>query len=94
MIDHDWRHQAACSDSSVNPDWFFPGDTPQETRSNYAQARKVCAMCPVIDTCLKDSHVLMDMSGIPDPTHGVSVKYFAGGLSFDERHRRTPRRVA
>lgn len=94
MIDHDWRHQAACSDASVNPDWFFPGDTYQETRSNYAHAKKVCAMCPVIDVCLKDSHVLMDMSGLPDPTHGIAMKGFAGGLSYDDRRRVTVRRAS
>jgi WhiB family redox-sensing transcriptional regulator len=46
----DWRDKALCRE--VDPDLFFPlGDGPL-TRRQIAEAKAVCAGCPVIAECL------------------------------------------
>ena len=53
MIRDDWRSDAACR--GMDPALFHPQVT--EKRGSvadraYAQARRVCAVCPVADQCL------------------------------------------
>lgn len=43
-----WRQRAACRD--VDPELFFP---PLGDRYAAADAREVCARCPVRDACLE-----------------------------------------
>ena len=66
----DWRVRAACR--TEDPELFFPvGDGPA-TVAQVAQAKAVCARCPVVAQCLEFALV-----AIPE---GV-----AGGLSGQER---------
>jgi len=47
----DWRHLSACK--TENPDLFWPEkDTPDE---RIQEAKKICAGCPVKDTCLDEA---------------------------------------
>jgi len=48
----DWRNDAHCR--TEDPDLFFPtaGEGTPAGRVQYAQARAVCAMCPVRRDCL------------------------------------------
>jgi WhiB family redox-sensing transcriptional regulator len=47
----DWSARAACS--TANPDLFFPEpDTPAE---RVAEAKQICAACPVRQACLEDA---------------------------------------
>lgn len=46
----DWRARARCAEES--PDLFFPiGSSPYAARQA-AEAKRVCARCPVEDACL------------------------------------------
>jgi WhiB family redox-sensing transcriptional regulator len=46
----DWRHEAACRNE--NPDTFFP--VSELDTATLAQARAVCARCPVGAECEDD----------------------------------------
>ncbi|HVW40937.1 MAG TPA: WhiB family transcriptional regulator [Amycolatopsis sp.] len=53
--DHiDWRHRAACRDE--DPELFFPVSEMGPGARQVAQAKAVCARCPVRSDCL--SHAL------------------------------------
>lgn len=79
-----WRDRAACRE--VDPELFFPVGTDGPALAQIAQAKAVCARCPVIGQCL--SFALAAIS------EGV-----AGGLSAEERralrvrHRAVPASV-
>lgn len=47
------HERAACA--GLNPDLWMPGDdaTTEQITDAYAQARRVCARCPVRVTCLR-----------------------------------------
>jgi WhiB family redox-sensing transcriptional regulator len=47
-----WAPRGACR--SVDPDWFFgpDGERGAERAVREAVAKKICARCPVIDSCL------------------------------------------
>lgn len=50
-VSADWRARAACA--TADPDLFFPdSDTPA---ARIAEAKKICASCPVREACLKDA---------------------------------------
>lgn len=67
----DWRHKAACRDE--DPELFFPiGDTGPAL-VQIAEAKRVCADCPVIDSCLQWSIETNQEAGV------------WGGLGEDER---------
>lgn len=69
--DASWRSRAACLD--VDPELFFPAAEAGEVyEAQVAEAKAVCATCPVRARCLAEALV-----SIPD---GV-----AGGLSEGER---------
>lgn len=42
----EWHQQAACRAPDVDPNWFFP-----ERGERVAEARAVCARCPVVEEC-------------------------------------------
>ncbi|CAM5601320.1 MULTISPECIES: WhiB family transcriptional regulator [Streptomyces] len=46
-----WRERAACRD--VDPDLFFPIGTAGLALVQIAEAKAVCARCPVRDRCLR-----------------------------------------
>ncbi|KUL72339.1 MULTISPECIES: WhiB family transcriptional regulator [unclassified Streptomyces] len=46
-----WRERAACRD--VDPDLFFPIGTAGLALVQIAEAKAVCARCPVRDQCLR-----------------------------------------
>jgi WhiB family redox-sensing transcriptional regulator len=49
--DHtDWRHRAACRDE--DPELFFPVSEMGPGARQVAQAKAVCARCPVRSECL------------------------------------------
>lgn len=54
-----WRRKAACVDS--DPEVFFPEDvggrsrSGSRTRDPYAEARAICADCPVTEPCLEEA---------------------------------------
>ena len=68
-----WAELAACKDE--DPELFFPISAVGPGARQTAQAKAVCARCPVIDACLK--HAL----SVREP-YGVW-----GGMSEEERAR-------
>lgn len=67
----DWRYSAACQ--KTNPELFFPGIDGEDAISQTAEAKKVCATCPVQAACLAWAFA-------KGQQHGVW-----GGLSASER---------
>ena len=69
-----WREGAACAE--VDPETFFP---VEQAPHNYDEARAVCAICPVAETCLDEA---MAKEGGTDHRyrHGM-----LGGLTPKER---------
>ncbi|MDX3516217.1 WhiB family transcriptional regulator [Streptomyces caniscabiei] len=47
----DWRNSAACRADGTDPDVMFPGDNA----IRIADAKRVCAKCPVWQECLSDA---------------------------------------
>lgn len=77
----DWRHRAACRDE--DPELFFPVSEVGPGAEQVAQAKAVCARCPVRAECLE--YALEN--GLD---HGIF-----GGLTEQERRRlRTRQKVA
>jgi WhiB family transcriptional regulator, redox-sensing transcriptional regulator len=66
-----WRDFAACRD--LEPDLFFPPGTTGPAADQVAEAKQVCASCPVRQACL--DWALRNREG-----HGVW-----GGMDEDER---------
>ena len=69
-----WRDSAACAD--IPCEVFFP-DT-RTTGDPYAEARTICAGCPVVAECLEDAlnHEEWGMRGglTPDELHSLRRK--------------------
>ena len=57
--DIDWRGDAACS--GVNSDLFFPAT---EDESATAQAKEICAECPVQEACLQYALATNQSAGV------------------------------
>lgn len=74
--DVNWRGEAACS--GVNSDIFFPPS--EEDSEATAQAKSICADCPVREACLQYSLATNQAAGV------------WGGLDAAER-RRLRRRI-
>ncbi|MFH9072728.1 WhiB family transcriptional regulator [Streptomyces alboflavus] len=47
----DWRDQAACADTAVDPEIFYVNDAIRDA-AQIEQARRVCDRCPVRAVCL------------------------------------------
>lgn len=73
----DWRHRAACRDS--DPELFFPISELGPGARQAAEAKAVCARCPVRERCLR--HAL---------DHGLDHGVF-GGTTERERRELTRR---
>ena len=67
----DWRYSAACRD--VDPELFYPAGTDGPALLRIAEAKTVCAQCPVRAECLAWAMA-----------HGEDYGVW-GGLSEDER---------
>jgi WhiB family redox-sensing transcriptional regulator len=68
----DWRDRAACRDE--DPELFFPvGASSGSAQVRIAQAKSVCARCPVQSTCLDWAMTSSQEAGV------------WGGLDEDER---------
>lgn len=74
----DWRYSAACAE--VDPELFFPARAENRPLTQVAEAKKVCAGCPVSQQCLDWALETRQDSGV------------WGGMSENER-RRLHRRV-
>jgi WhiB family redox-sensing transcriptional regulator len=72
-IPMDWRHRAACSDPSVDPELFFPIGNTGPALLQIEEARAVCRRCDVRETCLTWALESGQDAGV------------WGGLSEDER---------
>lgn len=70
-LPRDWRQDAACLDE--DPELFFPVGTAEPALAQTAQAKKVCARCPVRATCLEWAMKQGQSSGV------------WGGLTEEER---------
>jgi len=70
-----WRQDAACRDLEI--DIFFPVDEMDEAS---LEAKAICEICPVVDTCLQYSLATNQAEGV------------WGGLDASER-RRMRRRI-
>lgn len=71
--DHTWQNLAVCQSTEhnpVDPETFFP--EPDET-DKIAAAKRLCAQCPVRETCLDAALEAAD-------THGIR-----GGMTEEER---------
>lgn len=68
--DRGWRAEAACAGSDL--DLFFP---PEDDFDKIAEAKDVCATCPVVDDCLQ-------FALSTNQTDGVW-----GGMDANERRR-------
>ncbi len=66
-----WRDRAECR--YEDPDLFFPVGTTGPAITQIAQAKAVCARCPVREPCLEWALDANQMSGV------------WGGMSEDER---------
>ena len=77
----DWRDRAACKDE--DPELFFPIGTTGPAIAQTAEAKAVCARCPVTEPCLEWALGSGQEAGV------------WGGLSEDERRalRRRVRRA-
>jgi len=51
MTHTDWRHRAACRDE--DPELFFPISEVGPGARQTAEAKAVCARCPVREQCLR-----------------------------------------
>ena len=69
--DNDWMTKAACLDE--DPDLFFPVGTTGISLAQVAEAKAVCAWCPVRGRCLDYALSIPSAAGI------------WGGLDEDER---------
>lgn len=67
----DWRTDAACR--GEDPELFFPVGTSGPALTQVAEAKTICARCPVAGDCL-------DWALVTGQDHGVW-----GGLDEDER---------
>ena len=78
----DWREAGACHDA--DPDLFFPVSTTGPMILQVADAKKICARCPVRRECL-------DFARANEPIDGIW-----GGTTPEERQRarRRERRAA
>lgn len=47
----DWRDRARCREA--DPELFFPVGTGDPAKAQIAEAKKVCAQCPVVEPCLR-----------------------------------------
>ena len=79
-FEQNWRPFAACR--SVDPELFFPVSSTGASLQQTADAKAICAGCPVRRQCL--SFALGTRQ-----THGIW-----GGMTEEERYRKTPRRQA
>lgn len=70
----DWRHRAVCRD--VDPELFFPVGNSGPALAQTADAKAVCASCPVATECLDWALESGQEAGV------------WGGLSEDERRAR------
>lgn len=77
----DWRHDAACNDE--DPELFFPVSEIGPGARQTAEAKAVCARCPVREACL---HYALD--------HGLDDGIFGGTTERERRAlaRARPRR--
>jgi WhiB family redox-sensing transcriptional regulator len=66
-----WRASGACPDA--DPDLFFPISSAGRGAGQLAQAKAICARCPVRRECLEFAYANA-------PVHGVW-----GGTTLDER---------
>jgi hypothetical protein len=48
-----WRDAAECLDPDVDPERFFPHESTKHAE-DIAEAKAVCAVCPVLDACRRD----------------------------------------
>lgn len=69
----DWRDAALCRNPAYDPELWFPKGTDARSTADERQAKKICARCPVMDTC-------RDWAIETRQTHGVW-----GGLSEHDR---------
>ncbi len=69
----DWRAAGACL--HADPDLFFPISSAGRAAAQIAEAKAVCARCPVIRECLAFATEHPWLSGI------------WGGTTFDDRQR-------
>lgn len=71
----DWRTRAACR--GMDGELFFPNDSDTPGQAN---AKAICATCPVLDACL------LDALDVEDRTGAYSRYGIRGGLTGDERN--------
>jgi WhiB family transcriptional regulator, redox-sensing transcriptional regulator len=69
----DWRDLAECLDE--DPELFFPVGVSPEAQAQAEDAKRICASCAVIDTCLAWAMETGQDAGV------------WGGLSEDERRK-------
>jgi WhiB family redox-sensing transcriptional regulator len=67
----DWRNDAACKDE--DPDVFFPIGTTGIAVEQVEDAKRICARCPVQESCLEFALASNQDAGV------------WGGLTEDER---------
>jgi WhiB family redox-sensing transcriptional regulator len=68
-----WRRRAACR--GKDPELFFPVGSAGPALAQIAEAKKICARCPVLRACL-----------VPAMATGQEYGIW-GGLTEDERRR-------
>jgi WhiB family transcriptional regulator, redox-sensing transcriptional regulator len=57
-----WRASGACL--NADPDLFFPISSAGRALSQIAQAKAICASCPVISECLEFAYASTAIQGI------------------------------
>ncbi|GGZ72896.1 WhiB family transcriptional regulator [Streptomyces echinoruber] len=59
---HDWEADAACLDA--DPGLFFPADHGRAAPLVEQQAKAVCALCPVVEACLRHALTWPESAGV------------------------------
>jgi transcription factor WhiB len=89
-LNHNWRNDAACSAlSGDQAEIFFE----LENHRSVAQAKRVCAGCPVFDDCRAWIDGFEEQSPRGDPTYFGQLGIWAGETPRERTARRRGRRI-
>ncbi len=71
-----WMKQAACTDPSIDPDWFFP-EVTNEKSLEQKLALVICENCPVKIECLAYAMKNWPVYGIWGGLKNIQLSYLA-----------------
>lgn len=78
----EWMKNAACTDPSTDPDWWFP-DSEHFDDMQIRVAIKICNECPVQRTCLEYALGNWPMHGIWGGLRTKQLQQLAKGIKVN-----------